>query len=183
MSCQDQSAYYGSQTRPNQILVAYASALGSTQEVAVEIGKMLAGENTSVAVRPVQEIHQIQGVQAILLGSAVQHGNWLPEAIEFIEKQHALLNQVPVALFTVHISNQGDDDTSRRHRQAYLDSIRPMLPNPIDSVFFAGKFDRRGAALLMPGWIARFIPTMDFRKWGKIRSWAAAVQPKLLPSG
>ena len=34
---------------------------------------------------------------------------------------------------------------------------------PVAEGYFAGKFDRRGAALMLPGWLARFVPPLDFR--------------------
>jgi len=72
------------------------------------------------------------------------------EAVEYVQANRKALNELPVALFTVYISNMGNDENSRRNRLAFLDAIRPLL-DPVDEVFFAGKFDRRGAALLMPG--------------------------------
>ena len=40
---------------------------------------------------------------------------------------------------------------------------------------FAGKFDKRGAALLLPKLIAWAMPVMDKRDWAKIRAWAQDV--------
>jgi len=58
----------------NRILIAYASATGSTVEVAAEIGKTLGGCGFSVDVRPIRENSKIEGYQAVLVGSAVQWG-------------------------------------------------------------------------------------------------------------
>jgi hypothetical protein len=46
---------------------------------------------------------------------------------------------------------------------------------PAAEVLFAGKIDRRGVTPFLPGWIARLVPTLDFRNWDKIRSWAQTV--------
>jgi len=165
------SLAYGDKNMSYRILVAYASKLGSTGEIAAEIGQTLSANGLSVDVRPVQENLSLDGYQAILLGSAVRYGNWLPEAVAFVQANQEALNRVPVALFTVHITNLGDDEQSRRNRQAFLDQVRPLV-DPVEEIFFAGKFDRRGAAELMPGLLARLVPTMDFRKWEKIRAWA-----------
>ena len=61
-----------------------------------------------------------------------------------------------------------------KNRLAYLDAVRPLI-QPVAEAFFAGRFDRRGAALLLPGLVARFLPTLDFRNWEKIRAWAETV--------
>ena len=48
--------------------------------------------------------------------------------------------RVRVALFTVHMLNRGDDEISRRNREAYLDAVRPLV-QPVAHVFFPGKID------------------------------------------
>jgi len=173
------SYMYGEKNMPNRVLVAYASATGSTVNVAAEIGKTLSTADIYVDVKPVQEVSRLSDYQAVLVGSAVQHGSWLPEAVNFVTANQEILNCVPVALFTVHIQNTGDDEASRQNRLAYLSTVRPLL-QPVDEVFFAGKFDRQGAALLLPRWIAWLIPSIDLRNWKKIRGWANDIRPQLL---
>ena len=165
---------YGERTLNHHILVTYASALGSTAGVAIEIGKTLGTRGFSADVKPVGENPSLDGYQAVLIGSAVHYGSWLPEAVEFVRANQAALGRVPVALFTVHIRNTGNDDESRRQRLAYLDAVRALV-RPVAEVFFAGRFDRRGAALLLPNLVARLTPTMDLRDWGKIRAWAQTI--------
>lgn len=163
----------------NRVLVAYATHCGSTIDVAASIGETLADQGLGVDVKPIKENPQVDGYQAVLIGSAVQHAQWLPEAVNFVKTNQSALNRVPVALFCVHIQNLGDDETSRQNRLAYLNNVRPLLLSVAEG-FFAGKFDRRGAALLLPGWIARFVPPLDFRNWKKIRAWAEGTRPLLL---
>jgi menaquinone-dependent protoporphyrinogen oxidase len=162
----------------NRVLLAYATYAGSTIDVAVAISETLGENGFSVDVKPIKEHPGIDGYQAVLIGSPVQHGKWLPEAIDFVKANQVALNQLPVVLFCVHIQNLGDDETSRRNRLAYLDQVRPLL-QPAAEGFFAGKFDRRGAKLLLPAWAARFVPSFDLRNWEKIRAWAEDVHPLL----
>jgi menaquinone-dependent protoporphyrinogen oxidase len=174
-----QSFTFGENTMSNRILIAYASANRSTIEVAAAIGEALNQHGCAVDVRPIQDNPSIVGYQAVLIGSAVQYGSWLPTAIEFVRANQQSLLQIPVALFCVHIQNLGDDETSRRNRLAYLDPVRDLI-DPVQEGYFAGKFDRRGAALLLPGLVARFVPTIDLRNWAKIRTWAEGLPPLLL---
>ena len=162
-----------------RILIAYATCTGSTVEVASTIGETFGKNGVSVEVKPIQDVTQIEDYQAVLIGSAVQYGNWLPEAVEFIHTNQQFLNQLPVALFCVHIRNTANDPESRQNRLAYLNQVRPLV-KPVSEGFFAGRFDRRGAALLLPKWAAPFVPTIDLRKWEKMRAWAATVQPLLI---
>lgn len=161
-----------------RILVAYATCTGSTMDVATAISENLNHNGIQVDVIPVKENPQIGDYQAALIGSAIQYGNWLPEAVDFVKAHHEALNQIPVALFCVHIRNLGEDEASQMNRLAYLDQVRPLL-NPVAEGYFAGKFDRRGARLLLPGWLAFIVPSMDFRNWGKISAWADDVSPQL----
>jgi len=153
------------------VLIAYATRFDSTREIAGAVATTLRECGLEVDIQPVQEVHTLDSYQAVLIGSAVNNGSWLTEAIDFVKTNQQALNRIPVALFTVHITNLGNDKKSQRNRLAYLNAIRPLL-QPVAEVFFAGRFDRHSAALLLPGWLARFIPTLDFRKWKKIRAWA-----------
>lgn len=175
-----QTYAYGDQHK-NRILIAYASATGSTAGVAAEIGTKMAEAGFRVDVKPIRERPSLDGYRAVLLGSAVQYGRWLPEAIRFVKTNQQSLQRIPVALFTVHIQNLGADDASRRSRLAYLNDVRPLL-QAVDEAFFAGRFDRRGAKLMLPGWMARFVPNIDLRDWEKIHAWALRVSPLLNPS-
>ncbi|MCC6168651.1 MAG: flavodoxin, partial [Caldilineaceae bacterium] len=69
----------------DKILVAYASRAGSTAGVAEAIGKTLAEGGAQVDVRPMQEVKDLTPYTAVVAGSAIQGGQWLPEAIQFIQ--------------------------------------------------------------------------------------------------
>jgi menaquinone-dependent protoporphyrinogen oxidase len=166
------SYIYGEVTMNSRVLIAYATYAGSTIEVAAAIGETLGTHGFSVDVKPIQDKPPVDGYQAVLIGSAIHHGNWLPEAIDFVKVNQPALHHVPVALFCVHIQNMGNDETSRQRRLAYLNEVRPLL-RPIAEGFFAGRFNRRGAVLLLPGWLARLVPNIDLRNWETIRTWAS----------
>ena len=157
-----------------KVLVAYATYAGSTMEVAAAIGEELGRRGFRVDVKPVTETLQVDGYQAVIIGSAVQYGQWLPAAVDFVQANQQALGKARVALVTVHIRNLEDDPISRAARLAYLDGVRSLLQAETE-VFFAGRFDRRGAALLLPPLIAWAMPGMDLRDWTKIRVWAQTI--------
>ncbi|NDJ75008.1 MAG: flavodoxin [Chloroflexi bacterium] len=154
-----------------RVLVTYATRFGSTSDISDTIAERLRAQGLDVELLPVQDVTALNGFGAVVIGSAVQYGTWLPEAVEFVTAHQDALNRVPVALFSVHIQNQGKDAASARQRHAYLDAVKPML-QPVDAVFFAGRFNRKGARELMPKWLARFMPPVDSRNWKRIRAWA-----------
>lgn len=99
-------------------------------------------------------------------------GHWLPEAVDFVKANQAALNGVPVALFTVHMLNTGDDETSRANRAAYLDAVRPLI-NPAAEAYFAGAMNFARLSFL-DRLIARMVGAVeeDRRDWATIKAWA-----------
>ena len=159
----------------NRILVTYATCAGSTAEVAAACAETLAARGYAVDVKPVKEKTQLTGYSAVVLGSAIRMGNWLPEAVDFVKANQAALNALPTALFTVHMLNTGDDETSRTARGAYLNAVRPLL-NSAEAVYFEGKMDFSRLSFLDRA-IAKMVKAVeaDHRDWGQIKQWASAV--------
>lgn len=171
---------FGEKMMKPKILIAYASYAGSTMGIASDIGKTISEAGFQVDVRPMTESPDLDGYDTILLGSAVQNGTWLPEALAYIQSNRQKLNQMPVAAFSVHITNTGNDFASRQKRNSFLDDVRALITLD-EEVFFPGRFDRRGAEKMMPKVIARFIPTTDLRKPEIVQAWAENIPAKLLP--
>lgn len=163
----------------NRILVAYATRAGSTAEIAAAIGETLNQRGYNVDVKPIKQQPSIEEYQAVVLGSAIRMGNWLPEAVNFVKNNQQGLHARPVALFTVHMLNTGDDETSRAARLAYLNTVRPLLNN-VEEAYFAGKMDFSRLSFL-----DRFIAGMvkavesDQRDWQEIRHWGETILPEL----
>jgi menaquinone-dependent protoporphyrinogen oxidase len=157
------------------ILIAYATRAGSTVEVAAAIGQSLSAAGFSVDVKPVKEVAGVAGYTAVILGSAIRMGRWLPEAVRFVEDNQAALNRLPVALFTVHLLNGGEDAASVAARHAYLDPVRPLLPGA-EEVYFTGSMDYSRLSLL-DRFIAKMVKAAesDQRDWEQIRGWTPRV--------
>ena len=164
----------GENPADNSLLVGYATYAGSTMEVAAAIGEELSQRGFRVDVKPISDSLQLDGYQAVILGSAVQYGAWLPSALKFVQSNQKNLENKRLALFCVHIQNLEDDPESTAARLAYLDTIRSLV-HPEAEAFFAGRFDRRGAALLLPKWVAWLMPVMEKRDWSEIRAWGQSV--------
>lgn len=154
-----------------KLLLAYATRFGSTKEIAEEIGSILINRGFKVDLYSMEDVTSLQGYQAVVLGSAINHGNWLPIAIDFLNKFHENLKDVPLAIFSVHITNLGNDEQSRLNRNSFLDEVHTLI-TPDEEIFFAGKFNREAAKELIPAWIAWLVPKLDFRKRKEIRNWS-----------
>ena len=97
----------------NRILVAYATRAGSTVGIAEAITVSLRKRGFIVHIKPIKENPSVKGYQAVIIGSAIRQGSWLPEAIKFVKMNQEALRRVRVALFTVHMLNRGDDEQHR----------------------------------------------------------------------
>lgn len=159
----------------NNFLVTYATCSGSTADIAKRIGETLSARSFMVDVKPVKTNPSLNGYDAIILGSAIRMGSWLPEMVDFIKANQFALNTLPVSLFTVHILNTGDDETSRVARHAYLSNIRPLV-KPVDKVFFTGVIDLEKLSFL-DRMMVKMVksPIGDYRDWNKIRDWAEGI--------
>ena len=72
-----------------KILVAYASRTGCTREAAEIIGERAAHRNArrSVDVRPVQEVSDLSGYSAVVIGSAARRKRgWVSEARHWLRE-------------------------------------------------------------------------------------------------
>jgi menaquinone-dependent protoporphyrinogen oxidase len=158
-------------TMNNRVLVTYATRAGSTAEIAAAIGESLSDQGFTVDVKPVKEKPDLNGYRAVILGSPIRMGKWLSEAVSFVEANQAKLQQMPVTLVTVHMLNTGDDEESRAAREAYLDTVRPLV-NGAEEAYFEGAIDYSRLSFL-DRFIAKMVGSVetDNRNWDQIRAW------------
>lgn len=152
------------------VLVAVASKHGSTREIAEAIAEQLRADNLSVDLRDADEVRDISGYEAVILGSAVYAGNWLPKARNFATRFRAELAHMPAWVFSsgpLGIDNPQPHDDPRK------------LAEPLGAVavrdhrVFVGKLDMHSLGF-GERLIARAVkaPEGDFRDWDAIRDWA-----------
>lgn len=168
------SAYEGEGAMSKKVLVGYATRTGSTVGVAEAIGKRLAKRGYAVDVRPMKEHPGVSGYDAVVLGSAVNGGAWLPEAVSFVKANREALGRTPVSLFCVHIMNMGDEPKHVARRNAYLNTLREVV-TPAQEAFFAGKGPTAEDTSLIARWAFKAFGgggEGDCRDWDAIDAWA-----------
>lgn len=169
----------------DKILVAYASRAGSTAGVAEAIGKTLAESGAQVEVRPMTEVEDLAPYRAVVAGSAIQGGQWLPEAMQFIRTHQAELARQPFATFLVCMTlSMRNADQYREHVATWLNPVRALV-KPVSEGLFAGALDISKVPSFRDRLKFRLSVAFgvwsegDHRDWKAIRAWAADLKPIL----
>ena len=161
----------------DKILVTYSTRTGSTKGVSECIGKTLSSLGDCVDVLPMQEINDLSHYKAVIAGSAIQAGKWLPEAFDFVKTHRNDLNKKPFAAFLVCMTLAMPKGESYRETvSSWLNPIRSLV-SPVDVGLFKGILDVKK----MPSFSDRFkfrISVLlgiwkegDHRDWASIQNW------------
>jgi menaquinone-dependent protoporphyrinogen oxidase len=166
-----------------KILVTYATAAGSTGEVAEAIGKALGEQGAIVDVRRAKEVDDASGYDAVILGTGVRAGRTYAEAGSFLKRHEGALSKVPVACFVVCATMKEDTEDSCREASSYLEAMLEATPGvqPVSMGTFAGVIDFQKLPWLLSTILKVFMkePGGDYRDWEAIRAWAVEVYPVL----
>lgn len=82
------------------VLVTAATKHGSTDEIAQAIGATLSERGVEALVLPPEEVRDIDEYDAVVLGSAVYSGHWLPSAMALVDRGSSAWAGRPVWLFS-----------------------------------------------------------------------------------
>jgi menaquinone-dependent protoporphyrinogen oxidase len=159
-----------------RVLVSAATRHGSTAEVAAAIARVLAASGLAVDVAAPDTVADVTGYDAVVIGSAVYYGRWLPTALDLIRRSRQALPALPVWLFSVGPIGARPPASGEIAFAKELVSRTKARGHRT----FPGRLDR--ARL---GWIERLImtvmnaPSGDFRDWPAISGWAHAIAADL----
>jgi menaquinone-dependent protoporphyrinogen oxidase len=173
-------------------LVAYGSANGSTKEIAEVLAASIAESGPDVDFRSVEDVATLSGYQAVVLGSAIHNGRWLPEVHEFCRDQRLSLRHRDVWLFSVGAvgattsaygrRSSGFLRRMRREPSTVLELRRNFEPR--DHRTFAGVLDAEQWGRLASLNFRLLGGTWgDHRDWDDVRGWAASIGAALQQPG
>jgi menaquinone-dependent protoporphyrinogen oxidase len=121
----------------------------------------------------------------VVAGSAIHGAKWLPEAMQFMQKDRAALAQMPFAAFLVCITlGMSSADKYRAGVAGWLEPVRALV-KPISEGFFAGSLDFNKVPLTFNTLLLRVavafgaLPKGDHRDWNAIHAWADSLAREL----
>ncbi len=160
---------------PN-VLLAYATRNGSTQQVAEAVAASLREAGAQVTVRPARAARAaraaqppraaretVAGYDLIVLGAPVYSGRWHRDAHRFLKRHRRELAAVPVAVFALGPRNDTAEAWQRCRAQLDRALAKHGWLTPAAVTVFGG--------VDPPGRGGR--PRRDLRDWQAIDAWAA----------
>ncbi|WP_447924648.1 flavodoxin domain-containing protein [Georgenia muralis] len=158
------------------ILVTAATKYGSTAATADRLAEVLRSAGHEVTQRPPGEVDTLDGVDAVVLGSAVYAGTWLPAARELAHRLEADLAARGVWLF----SSGPLGDPRERAEDVHVSSIATavgaydhrVFPGAVDPAVLDGD-DRATIEGL-------HAPVGDFRDWAAVDAYAREIADGLV---
>jgi len=164
------------------ILIAYASKYGATEEIAVKIGQVLRQAGLQADVLPVDGIRDLTPYRAIILGSALYVGKWHKGAAAFLQANEKALADRPVWLFSSGPTGEGDpvELVEGKRLPAALQSVADRI-QPRDIAVFHGYINPDRVNWIEKWAIKRLVkkPFGDFRDWDAIVSWSTKIADAL----
>lgn len=160
-----------------RVLVTAASRHDATAGIAREIATTLGGYGIEAEALAPGAIAAVDGFDAVVLGSAVYMGRWLPEARDFADRFAGDLATRPVWLFSS--GPVGDPPKPTENAVDVAPLVDRLAARGHASFSGALHADRLGLRerLIMRAFGA---PQGDYRPWEAIRSWAATIAHDLL---
>ena len=176
-----------------KVLVAYASRHGATRGIAERITETLERRGHEVTSQPADQVSEVVGYDAFIIGSAAYAGHWLNEATGFVRQDCELLASRPVWLFssgpigTERVDAKGRDVVEASRPAEFTEFAEAIHPR--DERIFFGAFDpdgkpvglmeRFGAPFMRVPAVRAAMPAGDFRDWPEIEAWAAGIAHEL----
>ncbi len=156
-----------------RLLIAVASRHGGTRAIAEALADTLRSLGIEVELREAREVDTLAGYDALILGSAVYMGDWLPEARRVAARFRDALGQVPVWMFSSGPLGR-EDPQPRGEPERIADLLQAIRPR--GHQVFAGRLEPAHLGL-RERLLVRLVhaPVGDFRDWEAVRAWARQI--------
>ncbi|MER7466384.1 flavodoxin domain-containing protein [Streptomyces sp. NPDC097981] len=159
-----------------RVLVAYGTKHGATAGIAEQIGETLREDGLAADVRAADDVHDVRGYDAVVLGGSLYAGHWSRKAMHCAERNADSLRHRPVWLF----SSGPLDSSAEEHDVPPVAAVarQMQLIGAREHVTFGGSITAR-----TPGFLARALlhegKGGDYRNPERIRTWAHHISTEL----
>jgi menaquinone-dependent protoporphyrinogen oxidase len=160
----------------SRILVSAGSKHGSTAEIADRIAAVLTERGHDTDIAAPEDVTDLSGYDAVVLGSAVYAGHWVASAKQLADRIAELSPQPETWIFS-----SGPIGDPPKPEEDPVD-VAPILEatSARDHHVFSGKIDKAklsfGERAIV---VAVRAPEGDFRDWNDIESWANEIADHL----
>lgn len=154
------------------VLVTAAGKHGATLEIAEAIALELRVLGVAAEFVPPADVIELESYEAVVLGSAVYTGHWLPAATAFVDAHADVLRTRPVWLFS-----SGPIGDPPKPLEVTADAEKAVAATQArDHQIFAGRLDRHELGFAEKA-IMRLVRASegDFRDWDAVKAWAASI--------
>lgn len=164
---------------PMKALVTAASRHHATDDIADAIATGLRDREIDAESRRIEEVSDVDSYGAVVLGSAVYLGRWLPEARRFATIHASALSSMPVWLFSS--GPVGPPDHLVPPGEAADVPVLRQLTRARGHRTFPGRLDMKGLHFTERA-MARTIhaPDGDSRDWEAVEGFAGEIADALL---
>lgn len=160
-----------------RVLVTVASRHGATWEIGEVIAEVLADRGLDVETSAPEDVATLDGIDAVVLGSAVYLAHWMPSARDLADRQTEELRKRPVWLFSSGLAVQPAASANSPHELLALRD--QLLARGHRS--FRGRLDRSLLTFTERAAIAGARAREgDHRDMAAVRAWAAEVADDLI---
>jgi menaquinone-dependent protoporphyrinogen oxidase len=163
-----------------RVLVAYASKMGGTAEIAEAVAREIRAHGLEVDVMPARDVHTMNSYEYVIVGSAIYAGHWRHEATRLLRSYRKELTARQVWLFQSGLSVLGPGPVQDPTPVNVRDLAHAIGAGP--PVTFPGRITKESARGLIPRLMARQRLAGDHRDWERIRLWAADVALQMTSS-
>jgi menaquinone-dependent protoporphyrinogen oxidase len=161
-----------------RVLVAHAGKHGSTAEIAQAIAEELSRQGIEAECRRAGEVKDLDGYDAVVLGSAVYMKRWQPEARKLLRKHADELAERPFWIFS---SGPFGDHPDLAWSEPPRVVAKAEQLGARDHVIFGGRLPAEPSGFMERALVRDTPPDYtDLRDWHEIRAWATGIAAALL---
>jgi menaquinone-dependent protoporphyrinogen oxidase len=160
-----------------KVLVCAASKHGATAQIGEALAKALCDNGVPAEVRAPEQVTDLQGYDALVLGSGVYMGRWLPDGRRLVERISGQLNGRPVWLFSSGpIGDRSREDTRPPVNATAIIAATAAREHRV----FSGRMERAQLGVFHRTIMsAMHVADGDDRDWADIAAWGKQIAEQL----